>query len=173
MASGIIKPMPRGRPPKHDTNEIMEQIIARVADGATLKSVCQESGMPSAPTFRKWLLENTVLSEKWQMAKKFKAHSLFDEAIDIARELKSTPWSKDQGNIVRAKEVAIRTLIDAAEKLNPQEYAPKAGQAAVVPIQIITSLNLGQQGRPMIGQNSDDVYTIDVTPRIEDGRGKP
>lgn len=98
--------------------------------------------MPSPPVFRAAVAKDKGLAELWREAKLERPHALFDEALDLSRELKSQAWGKDEGNTVRAKQIAIDALRVAAARLNPREYGERPQQNVVVPVQINTTLAL-------------------------------
>lgn len=149
---------PRGRPTKEYTLEQMEQIIFRVASGETLTKVCSEPGMPHYTTFRHWLLKDEELNEKWLRAKELRAHAIFDEMIDLSRELVDGEPTAVRVNAVR---VAVETLRHAAARLSPKDYGERVEKNTLIPIQIITSLDLGQGGSAQrIAGNK--VFTVEV-----------
>ncbi len=138
-----IAPINRGGRPKKATGRaLLVEICARVATGETLTAIAKESGMPSPPRFRAEVARDPELAELWREAKQERPHALFDEALDIARELKNTEWKKDDAHKVRAKQVAIEALRIAASRLNPREYGDKGVANVVVPVQINTTLGL-------------------------------
>lgn len=147
-----------GRPPTKFTSELMEKIIHRVASGETLTAICRDPGMPHPTTFRKWVIENEGLHDAWLKAKELRAHAIFDEMIDIAREIREgTPTAV----AVNAARLTVETLRHAAARLNPKEYGERVEKNTVVPIQIITSLDLGQGGQAKFVA-ADKIFTIDL-----------
>jgi len=118
-------------------------ICERIAAGETLSSICKQDGMPSAVSFRRWALARKDLSEALHTARQLKADALFDEALDMARELALAPGTAQR---VRAYDVAMSQLRWSAGKLDPQRFSEKSAVSFVVPIQIVTSLDLGQAG---------------------------
>lgn len=123
--------------------DLAAAIILRVANGETLTAVCREIGMDRT-TFNSWVVAYPELREAWMAARRVKAGALFDEALDIARDLKENRKDAVQVNALR---VATETLKWAAAKLSPQEYGDKMADKPVVAIQINTGLDLGPQSR--------------------------
>ncbi len=147
-----------GRPPSVFRPELVVEIVERIAEGETLSAICKRDGMPTPGTFRKWALARKEVWEAFQAARELKADSLFDEAMDLAREIRKDPGSAQR---VRAYDVAMSHLRWAAGKLNPQRYSDRSQMIFTVPIQINTTLDLGQGGG---GTEDGSVY--DLTAKV-------
>ncbi len=152
-----------GRPPSVFRPELALAIIERVAEGETLSAICKGDGMPTATTFRRWALSREEVWEAFQAARELKADSLFDEALDLARDIKKEPGGPQR---VRAHDIAMNHLRWAAGKLNPQKYSDRSQINVTVPIQINTTLDLGQ-GQGHTEENS--VYDLTATVIAEPG----
>ncbi len=149
-----------GRPPSVFRPELATVIIERIADGETLSSICAGDGMPSPTTFRRWALAHEEVWEAFQAARELKADSLFDEALDLARSIKANPGTSQH---VRAYDVAMSHLRWAAGKLNPQRYSDRSQITFTVPIQINTTLDLGQGGG---GSITETGAVYDLTAKV-------
>lgn len=150
---------PGGRPRKGDfSDEKLLEICARVATGDTLTAIAKEPGMPSPAHFRTLVMRSPQLRDTWETAKAERPHSLFEQAIDLARELRDTPWDREATNKVRALQIAIDALRTAAARLAPREYGERPAGQVVVPVQINTSLAL--DGRP--ATSGPSVYQIEA-----------
>lgn len=150
------------------TNEQVWAVIEAVALGSTVTKACAEVGGGMNPaTFRTRVLRDKEQREAWQAAKDLRAHAMFDKALDIANELHTGKWSKDDSANVRAKDRAIDAFFYAAARLMPQEYSEKIPAHPVVPIQVITSLNLGQAGQLAPVDNRELVYHVKATVPVD------
>ena len=159
--------VPRGRPPTSYTTPLMMKIVERVANGETLTAVCKEPGMPIPSTFRAWIVRNPELRKAWEAAKELRAHAMFDQALDVTKRLLDGNWGKEDAAMVRALDAAIQTLKWAAGRLSPRDYGERQPGNPVVPIQINTTLELGQGGTA-VGRVEGSVYTIKATiPAVE------
>ena len=142
MTSKALASPPRGADGKllqiYDA-EVMGRICVRIAAGETLNAICQGKDQPTTWTFRNWILHSEQLREMYAQARELKAHSLFDEALDAAREIKKNPGSAQQ---VRAADILITHLRWAAGKLNARDYSERSSVRFVVPIQINTTIDL-------------------------------
>ena len=143
MTSKALTPPPRGADGKllqiYDA-EVMGRICVRIAGGETLTAICKEKDQPTTWTFRNWVLKDERIREMYTQARELKAHSLFDEALDMAREIKESPGSSQR---VRAYDILITHLRWAAGKLNARDYSERSSTKFIVPIQINTTIDLG------------------------------
>ncbi len=146
----------RGRPPSVFRPELVVEIVERVAEGETLSSICADDGMPTPSTFRRWVLARDEVREAFFLARELKADSLFDEALDLARAIKRSPGTSQN---VRAYDVAMSHLRWAAGKLNPQRYSDRSQISLTVPIQINTTLDLGQGSTVQVTEHGS-VYDL-------------
>lgn len=159
----------RAKTEKYSDDQI-ERIIERVAAGATLTAIVKEDGMPTAATVRARIVGVKRFRDLWDTAKSLRASCYFDEALDISRRLsdkalalgEETKWSKEDTNNVAALRISIDTLKFAAARLDPASYGERAVGTPIVPIQINTTLSLGQDGRPP-AETQGDVYTLRAT----------
>lgn len=123
-----------GRPSDY-TQELADQICARLADGESLRSVCRDESMPSKQTVFSWMRLHPVFLDQYARAKEESADALADEILDIADNA-TNDWMKrnhgedDPGwvangeNIQRSR-VRIDTRKWIASKLKPKKYGEK------------------------------------------------
>jgi len=149
-----------GRPPKGTwTPDRLLEICARVAVGETLTSISKEPGQPSPAAFRAAVQRNPELRAAWETAKAERPHSLFEQAIDKARQLIDTDWGREDTNKVRALQIAIDALRTAAARLAPREYGERPAGQVVVPVQINTTLALDPGSAP---SKRSSIYQIEA-----------
>lgn len=131
--------MPAGRPSSF-TQDKADYICQELAEGRSLRKICEEDGMPSAGTVCRWLAENEQFQKQYARAREAQADALFEEVLDIADEQCTTVkadkhGSRDDGNgetEVVFDSVAVqrnRLRVDArkwmAGKLRPKKYGEK------------------------------------------------
>lgn len=148
---------------------IAAEVCQRVAQGETLSRVCGVPPFPSARAFQAWVVAYPELRDAWVAARRVKATSLFDEALDLARDLKEGRKSVTS-NEVNALRVAIDTLRWAASKLDPGQYGEQAGKMPVVAIQINSNLDLGRTALPS-GDDSLYSFTVQLPPPPDPSTG--
>lgn len=137
-------------------------ICEEIASGKTLVEVCQLPGMPSRNTIYKWLTVYPKFYDAFERAKEISAQSLEEEALTYARALAGP--NDFTGVKVSAYNVAMTQLRWSAARRDPNRFGQKMNSTSVVPIQITTTLNLGQDGQPAT-DNASNIYTVEA--RVE------
>lgn len=139
------------------------KLIEKIANGETLTSICGKDGLPKVTTFRRWLVNYPELSKAYYEARKLSAESLEEEALDAGRLVRASPGTAQQ---VRATEVLMNQLRWSASRRDPGRFGDRAPVSVVVPVQINTSLDLGQSGAK-ITADVDNVYKL--TAKLDTG----
>lgn len=127
--------MPAGRPSSF-TQEKADYICQELAEGRSLRKICEEDGMPSAGTVCRWLAENEQFQKQYARAREAQADVLFEEILDISDESHTTTkvvgHGEDAEEVVVYDSVAVqrnRLRVDArkwmAGKLRPKKYGEK------------------------------------------------
>jgi hypothetical protein len=118
------------------TEEMAGKICERIADGESLKAICEDAEMPSKATVFKWLAENTAFSDQYARAREVQADALFDDILSIADDGRND-WmekmSADGGNMgwqengeaLRRSQLRIDARKWMAGKLRPKKYSEK------------------------------------------------
>jgi len=135
------------------------KVCERVAEGETLKALCEAEGMPSRQTFHRWVVSYPELSRAYRAARELSAYSLEEEALNAAREVKEGDKNSAK---VRAFDVYMTQLRWSAAKRNPTVFSEKATVAFTVPIQINTTLDLGGGPEQEFGEHPD-IYSLEAT----------
>jgi len=136
-------------------------ICEAIASGKTVTEIVATEGMPSRSTIYRWLTVYPKFFDAYERARELAAQSFEDEALDLARKL--TGPNDFTGTKVQAYNVAMQQLRWSAARRDPDRYGQKTTQTSQVPIQIVTTLNLGQEGQGPVVDASTSVYTIDVS----------
>lgn len=127
--------MPAGRPSSF-TQEKADYICQELAEGRSLRKICEEDGMPSAGTVCRWLAENEQFQKQYARAREAQADVLFEEILDISDESNTTTkvigHGEDAEEVIVYDSVAVqrnRLRVDArkwmAGKLRPKKYGEK------------------------------------------------
>lgn len=104
--------------PTSYTDEIADEICARIADGQSLRAICEGEDYPDRSTVFRWLSDpaNDRFRNQYALARESQADSFADDIADIADDEKLEPNDK-------------RVRIDArkwlAGKLRPKVYGDK------------------------------------------------
>jgi hypothetical protein len=111
-------PKANGRPSVY-TPELASLILARMAAGDTLRTICESDGMPSPSTIKQWAIDDKPagFSDRYARAREFQADAIAEEALEIA----------DRAPVEDAAKTRIR--VDArkwlASKLNPAKFGDR------------------------------------------------
>lgn len=124
-----------GRPSTY--NEAIADIICeRLANGESLKAMCEEDDLPSKSTVFKWLAEQQGFSDKYARAREAQADALFDDILSIAddgrndwmerkdAENENMGW-RENGEALRRSQLRIDARKWMAGKLRPKKYGEK------------------------------------------------
>lgn len=116
-----------GRPTDY-SDELAANICNRIADGESLRAICEDDEMPSREGVRGWLVAQPAFAGQYARAREEQGDTMADLMLDVANE---SPGQTEHG--VDAAEVANRRLkIDVlkwrAGKLRPKVYGDKIQQ---------------------------------------------
>lgn len=120
---------PIGRPTKY-TDELADLICERISNGESLKSITDESAMPSRVTVHAWLIKNQEFLNKYEAARDLQADVYADEMDVIAH---------DESIDTQRARLIIDTRKWVSSKLKPKKYGDKMdvtsdGKALPTPI---------------------------------------
>lgn len=135
------------------------RICELIAEGQTLTDIVAMDGIPSRPTIYRWLTAFPEFHDAYERARTLSAQSFEEEALLMARILKDK--NDFTGTKVQAYNIAMQQLRWSAARRDSNRYGQKQAMNVTVPIQINTSLNLGQDGRPAEGAKAS-VYTLEA-----------
>lgn len=120
--------------PSDFRQEIADIICERLADGESLRTICDADDMPNRATVFRWLARHKEFSDQYARAKEEQADSIFDEVLDIADNSRNDWMEKrgedDAGWVLNGDHIQrARLRIDArkwmAGKLRPKKYGEK------------------------------------------------
>ncbi|MCI0998947.1 terminase small subunit protein [Ochrobactrum sp. C6C9] len=124
-----------GRPTSF-TQEIADAICERLADGDSLRTICDEEDFPARSTVFKWLSQNKAFSDQYARAREEQADALFDEILSIAddgrndwmekhgKEGENIGW-QENGEALRRSQLRIDARKWMAGKLRPKRYGDR------------------------------------------------
>lgn len=103
------------------SEELANEIAARVAEGESLKTLGAMDDMPSLRTLIRWTAEHPEFETQLFHARQAKADGYIEEAVEISDEPVKT-LADAARNRVRAQ-----TRLHVAEKLAPRRYGARVG----------------------------------------------
>ena len=122
-----------GRPTKY-TKKLADRICALLTEGLSMRTICEDSKLPTARTLFRWLRTNDEFCQQYTRAKQESADALTDEMLDIAdnavndwmeRKGKDAEGYELNGEHVQRSRLRIDTRKWLASKLKPKKYGDK------------------------------------------------
>ena len=117
------------------SQELFDTICERIAEGRSLRAICQDEDMPAQSSVFRWLAAEPELQEKYARAREAQADAIFDEILDIADDARND-WMErqnadgssatlvDHEHVSRSK-LRIEARRWMAGKLRPKVYGEK------------------------------------------------
>ncbi|RVH87752.1 hypothetical protein CN204_04265 [Sinorhizobium meliloti] len=136
----MSEPVAIGRPSDF-TQEIADTICERIADGESLRSICNGEDMPNKATVFRWLAVHDVFRDQYARARETQADALFDDVLAIADQYDSASDAINPDLIQRAK-LRIDTRKWMAGKLRPKKYGDKIDVEHSGQLQTVTRIEL-------------------------------
>lgn len=119
-------------------DEVASTICERIAEGESLRCICDDETMPALRTVFDWLADDrfAAFRTKYARAREVQADTLFDEMIDIADDGRNDWMEKrsadganigwlENGEALRRSDLRIKTRQWMASKLRPKKYGDK------------------------------------------------
>jgi len=110
-----------GRPSDY-LPEVAADICSLLADGESLRKVCERPGMPSKTSVFRWLAEHQEFRDQYAKATETRADAIFEEIFEIADEV------DEEAAAVSKARLRIDTRKWALARMNPKKYGDKVSQ---------------------------------------------
>lgn len=127
----------KGQAPRVEFSQaLFDAICARIALGASLRTICADAGMPDRKTFHNWVAKSDELRAQYDRACLDREDHYFEQIIDIADEcrvgIKKTTKANGDVETVEIDMVdRARVQIDARKwalaRMNRKKYGDKLG----------------------------------------------
>ncbi|MBE0559910.1 MAG: terminase small subunit protein [Ochrobactrum anthropi] len=129
------KEVKTGRPTKF-SQALADAICERIADGDSLRTICDEEGFPARSTVFKWLSQNAAFADQYAHAREAQADAIFDDILEIAddgqndwmekhsKEGENIGW-QENGEALRRSQLRIDARKWMAGKLRPKRYGDR------------------------------------------------
>ncbi len=125
-----------GKRPLEFKQHVADIICERLADGESLREICQDENMPHRSTVFKWLSRIEAFADQYARAREAQADAIFDDVLEIAddgrndwmekygRDGESIGW-QENGEALRRSQLRIDARKWMAGKLRPKKYGDK------------------------------------------------
>ncbi|WP_313382820.1 ubiquitin carboxyl-hydrolase [Pantoea sp.] len=110
-----------GRPSDY-LPEVAADICSLLADGESLRKVCDRPGMPNKATVFRWLAQHDEFRDQYAKATETRADAIFEEMFDIADNV------AEEAAAVGKARLRIDTRKWALARMNPKKYGDKVSQ---------------------------------------------
>lgn len=124
------------------TEEVALIICSRMADGASLRSICRDESMPALSTVFLWLTQQPTFSEQYTKAMSARADAMFEDMLDIADDSKSDYTVNGDGeerfnseHVNRAR-LRIDTRKWMIGRMSPKKYGDKVNPVSDIDLEI-------------------------------------
>lgn len=120
--------------PSDFTQDLVDRICERIAEGESLRTICASEDMPNKATVFRWLAANETFSDQYARAREAQADVLADEIVNIADDGSNDTYTDDEGEVRTNQDVIARSRlrVDARKwvvsKLKPKVYGDKVQQ---------------------------------------------
>lgn len=116
------------------SEEVASTICERIAEGESLRAICEAEDMPNKSTVFRWLADNASFRDQYAHARESQADSLFDEILAIAdtpqigekRKVKEDGGIEiSTGDMIEHRRLQVDARKWMASKLQPKKYGDK------------------------------------------------
>lgn len=118
-----------GRPTVR-TQAIIDELLVRIAEGESVRSISRSDHMPTRSTLNKWLAEDPQLSDQYARATQCRADVIFDEIFEIADDSSGDFEEGDKRLVPNHEHIQrARLRVDARKwalaRMSPREYGDR------------------------------------------------
>lgn len=98
-----------------------EQILARMAEGESLRSICKTEGMPTASAVIQWGYSDPEWAKHYAHAREAQADALFEDLAEVAEAALTAETAVE----VAARRLVVDTHKWRLSKIVPKKYGEK------------------------------------------------
>lgn len=159
----MAKKVNLGGRPSSFTEEIADEICARIASGRSVSSLERDADMPTLTTIFRWLSQHPWFRDRYEKAMELRAHRLFEQMLDISDTPvigETTTENPDgsvevkRGDMAQHRRLQIDTRKWVLARMLPKVYGDKLahevtgqGGGAVV-VQVVTGIDRNPGDEP-------------------------
>jgi Bacteriophage Sf6, terminase small subunit-like len=153
------------RPDVKVTDEIMREIIDRMADGESLKAICDGEGFPTTRAINQFCWRNPLWHSAFENAKLRQQDAMIAKAYDIASDRSRDYDAKGnaQYHVVQRDKLIVDTIMKTAALINPLKYGTTRNETKIV----------GDAARPVVIRTLDHPQTPRWLREAEEELGLP
>ena len=121
---------------KEEADRIKATVCERIANGESLRAICDDADMPDKSTIFAWLTQDAAFSDQYARARESQADAIFDDILSIADDGRNDWMEKrnadgeaigwqENGEAIRRSQLRIDARKWMAGKLRPKKYGDK------------------------------------------------
>jgi len=116
----------RGRAELYDKEEVLEEMLFRMAEGESLGSICRDAHMPSRGLVYYWMADRPDIAEQFARAQMSQSHALLDDCLQIVDNIDLSDKDPAAASaIVNLAKLQVDTRLRIIGKANPGRYGDK------------------------------------------------
>jgi hypothetical protein len=123
---------PRGRPskPVPVPQDLAEEIVRRISDGETLRSICRSEHMPTWRAIYDWMEKDPLFAARIARARELGEDAISQECMDIADDTTGDEVLTENGprpntEFIQRSKLRIETRLKLLAKWNPKKWGDK------------------------------------------------
>lgn len=120
--------------PRIFSEELAQTICERIANGESLRQICQDENLPCRETVYSWIRSNSEFLDQYARAKEWQRDLLLDEIFELAD--KATPTA--QGVQLAKLQIEARKWL--AGRLEPKKYGKQATPSSLTDDELAAKL---------------------------------
>lgn len=115
------------------SQEIVDIVCERIADGESLRSICGDVTLPSKATIFKWLSQNKDFADQYAHARDAQADAMADDILHISNTpcigvkttTKSTGIETIEGDMIEHRRLQVDARKWLAARMAPKKYGDR------------------------------------------------
>lgn len=133
------------------------EVCEKIAEGMNLSEALKLPGLPCRSTWYRWCMLHPDLKLSYDIARAISAEGMEEDMLTIAKTLLEGGKEGLTGLQLDAIKAGMAQLRWSAARRDPAKFAERPQVQTVIPIQINTTLNMGQGGLPA---DQGSIYTM-------------
>lgn len=139
----------RRRPQKPELRKKIPAILDHIAEGKSLRSICDTDGFPPISTFLTWVASDAELEKAYRFALEIRADVQHEEMMEIADDGRNDwmevankngefiGWTLNKEAVARSK-LRLDQRKWSASRMNPKKYGDKVDLNHGGKVQVVT-----------------------------------
>lgn len=117
------------KPGVYFSEELLSEILERVACGENIYNICDQPGYPTRRSFFRWVINDAQIREKYEFALTARQHAMAEEIVHISDSpVGSLESGATDSGAVQKQRLQVDTRKWILSKLVPKKYGDKITQ---------------------------------------------